>query len=143
MGIVLTDGNNSEPPQSYIIDMSNKIMEVLRLVSSFLISMTGDLFQSVYAGYEGRAGMAAIVLRHDHQLNGTEVYNHLVKTLPAYAWPWFLRIQVSHADTLYLQCVFLSVKLYCSFVSLPVLSDLSGCDRDLQAAEGEAGPGGF
>lgn len=46
-------------------------------------------------GYEGRVGMAAIVLKRDHTLNGTKLYNHLVKTLPAYAWPWFLRIQTS------------------------------------------------
>lgn len=56
----------------------------------------------MYAGREGRAGMAAIVLRQDHQLNGTKLYNHLVKTLPAYAWPWFLRIQVNQADNRYL-----------------------------------------
>ncbi|XP_030292537.1 long-chain fatty acid transport protein 6 [Sparus aurata] len=46
-------------------------------------------------GYEGRAGMAAIVLKPAHKLNGTKLYNHVVKTLPAYAWPWFLRIQTS------------------------------------------------
>ncbi|KAI3361810.1 hypothetical protein L3Q82_001967 [Scortum barcoo] len=46
-------------------------------------------------GYEGRAGMAAVVLKRDHKLNGTKLYNHLVKTLPAYAWPWFLRVQTS------------------------------------------------
>ncbi|XP_053195978.1 long-chain fatty acid transport protein 6 [Scomber japonicus] len=46
-------------------------------------------------GYEGRAGMASIVIKQDHTLNGSELYNHLVKTLPAYAWPRFLRIQTS------------------------------------------------
>ncbi|XP_071321706.1 long-chain fatty acid transport protein 2 [Trachinotus anak] len=46
-------------------------------------------------GYEGRAGMAAIVLKHDHKLNGTKLYNHLVQTLPVYAWPRFLRVQTS------------------------------------------------
>lgn len=97
----------------------------------------------MYAGYEGRAGMAAIVLKQDHTLNGTKLYNHLVETLPAYAWPWFLRIQVIHAGADYLPYVFLSVKFYCSFGSLLVFPDLSGCDGDLQAAEGEAGPGGF
>lgn len=97
----------------------------------------------MYAGNEGRAGMAAIVLKQDHKLNGAKLYNHLVKTLPAYAWPWFLRIQVSHAGVHYLQGVFFSVKSHCSFVSLPAFSDRSGCYGDLQAAEGEAGPGGF
>ncbi|XP_041667020.1 very long-chain acyl-CoA synthetase [Cheilinus undulatus] len=44
-------------------------------------------------GYEGRAGMAAVVLKPDQKLDGTDLYNHLVQTLPAYAWPWFIRIQ--------------------------------------------------
>lgn len=47
--------------------------------------------------------MAAIVLKQDHKLSGTKLYNHLVKTLPVYAWPWFLRIQVSHAGIHYIQ----------------------------------------
>ncbi|KAM7369469.1 hypothetical protein PAMP_013736 [Pampus punctatissimus] len=46
-------------------------------------------------GYEGRAGMAAVVLKQDHNLNGSKLYSHLVKALPAYAWLWFLRIQTS------------------------------------------------
>ncbi|CAK6972262.1 long-chain fatty acid transport protein 6 [Scomber scombrus] len=46
-------------------------------------------------GYEGRAGMASIVIKQDHKLNGPKLYSHLGKTLPAYAWPRFLRIQTS------------------------------------------------
>ncbi|CAF91920.1 unnamed protein product, partial [Tetraodon nigroviridis] len=44
---------------------------------------------------EGRAGMAAVVLKQDQQLDGKRLYQHLVKSLPAYAWPWLLRIQSS------------------------------------------------
>ncbi|TSK16122.1 Long-chain fatty acid transport protein 6 [Bagarius yarrelli] len=44
-------------------------------------------------GYEGRAGMAAVVLKEGHDLNGEILYSHLVQNLPAYAWPWFLRVQ--------------------------------------------------
>ncbi|CAF96569.1 unnamed protein product [Tetraodon nigroviridis] len=47
------------------------------------------------AGREGRAGMAAVVLKQDQQLDRKRLYQHLVKSLPAYAWPWFLRIQSS------------------------------------------------
>lgn len=54
--------------------------------------------------------MAAIVLKPAHKLNGTKLYNHVVKTLPAYAWPWFLRIQVSLSDIHYFKYMFLSVK---------------------------------
>uniref|UniRef100_A0A3Q3EC35 long-chain-fatty-acid--CoA ligase n=1 Tax=Labrus bergylta TaxID=56723 RepID=A0A3Q3EC35_9LABR len=37
--------------------------------------------------------MAAVVLKPDQKLDGTKIYNHLVQTLPAYSWPWFLRVQ--------------------------------------------------
>lgn len=60
------------------------------------------------AGYEGRAGMAAVVLKDGHGLDGERLYGHLLQTLPTYAWPWFLRVQV------------VSGLLFCS----PVLSDL-------------------
>ncbi|XP_041915016.1 long-chain fatty acid transport protein 6 [Alosa sapidissima] len=46
-------------------------------------------------GYEGRAGMAAIVLKPDQKLDGKRFYSHLVQNLPAYAWPWFLRVETS------------------------------------------------
>ncbi|XP_062410871.1 long-chain fatty acid transport protein 6 [Sardina pilchardus] len=46
-------------------------------------------------GYEGRAGMAAIVLKPDQKLDGRTFYSHLVQNLPAYAWPWFLRVETS------------------------------------------------
>lgn len=52
----------------------------------------------MHSGYEGRAGMAAIVLKQDLKLDGKKLYEHLVKTLPPYAWPRFLRIQVSRSD---------------------------------------------
>lgn len=54
--------------------------------------LLGAFIQS--AGYEGRTGMAAVVLKQDHELAGRKLYHHLVETLPAYAWPRFLRIQV-------------------------------------------------
>ncbi|XP_064164215.1 long-chain fatty acid transport protein 6 [Anguilla rostrata] len=44
-------------------------------------------------GYEGRAGMAAVVLKPDQTLDGEKLYNHLRENLPAYSWPWFLRVQ--------------------------------------------------
>lgn len=63
--------------------------------------------------------MAAVVLKRDHKLNGPELYSHLLRTLPAYAWPRFLRVQVSNAAILHLQCVYtVSVRFYCSSVFL-------------------------
>ncbi|XP_066567461.1 long-chain fatty acid transport protein 6 [Amia ocellicauda] len=46
-------------------------------------------------GHEGKAGMAAVVLKSGHELDGQTLYRHLVKHLPAYSWPWFLRVQTS------------------------------------------------
>ncbi|CAF96571.1 unnamed protein product [Tetraodon nigroviridis] len=56
---------------------------------------TLDPGMAPYIRREGRAGMAAVVLKQDQQLDGKRLYQHLVKSLPAYAWPWFLRIQSS------------------------------------------------
>ncbi|KAL6097282.1 slc27a6 [Pungitius sinensis] len=54
-----------------------------------------NIYGVTIPGHEGRAGMAAIVLRPDHKFDGPTLYEHLLKTLPAYAWPWFLRVQTS------------------------------------------------
>ncbi|XP_051268263.1 long-chain fatty acid transport protein 6 isoform X1 [Dicentrarchus labrax] len=71
---------------------TTEVSEVLGLVDFI---QEANIYGVTIPGYEGRAGMAAVVLKQDHQLNGTKLYNHLVKTLPAYAWPWFLRVQTS------------------------------------------------
>nr|XP_020666468.1 long-chain fatty acid transport protein 3 [Pogona vitticeps] len=44
-------------------------------------------------GYEGRAGMATVVLQPGHEFNGAELYTHVTELLPPYARPRFLRIQ--------------------------------------------------
>ncbi|XP_050786673.1 long-chain fatty acid transport protein 3 [Gopherus flavomarginatus] len=49
-------------------------------------------------GYEGRAGMAAIVLRPGCKLDGAQLYSHVVEFLPPYARPRFLRVQ-DHLET--------------------------------------------
>lgn len=68
-------------------------------VSEVLGGLDFLLDVSVYGvtvpGYEGRVGMAAVVLKDDHGLDGERLYGHLIHTLPPYAWPWFLRVQTS------------------------------------------------
>ncbi|XP_059213942.1 long-chain fatty acid transport protein 6 [Centropristis striata] len=71
---------------------TTEVSEVLGLLDFI---QEANIYGVTVQGYEGRAGMAAIVLKKDHKLNGRKIYNHLGKTLPAYAWPWFLRIQTS------------------------------------------------
>ncbi|XP_004403117.1 PREDICTED: LOW QUALITY PROTEIN: long-chain fatty acid transport protein 3 [Odobenus rosmarus divergens] len=50
-------------------------------------------------GHEGRAGMAALVLRPPHSLDLVQLYAHISENLPPYAWPRFLRLQESLATT--------------------------------------------
>ncbi|XP_040914838.1 very long-chain acyl-CoA synthetase [Toxotes jaculatrix] len=71
---------------------TTEVSEVLGLLDFI---KEANVYGVTLPGYEGRVGMAAIVLTHDHRLDGTKLHEHLVKTLPAYAWPWFLRIQTS------------------------------------------------
>ncbi|XP_053175782.1 long-chain fatty acid transport protein 2-like isoform X1 [Scomber japonicus] len=44
---------------------------------------------------EGRAGMAAVILRDGQMFDSTDVFKHLANFLPAYARPRFMRIQSS------------------------------------------------
>uniref|UniRef100_A0A8C5HKA7 long-chain-fatty-acid--CoA ligase n=1 Tax=Gouania willdenowi TaxID=441366 RepID=A0A8C5HKA7_GOUWI len=44
-------------------------------------------------GHEGRIGMAAVTLTDGVQFDGSKIYNHVVKCLPSYARPRFIRIQ--------------------------------------------------
>ncbi|KAM9338344.1 long-chain fatty acid transport protein 2 [Symphorus nematophorus] len=69
--------------------------EVSEVLGFLNFIQEGNVYGVTVPGYEGRAGMAALVLKQDHKLNGTQLYNHLVDALPVYAWPWFLRIQGS------------------------------------------------
>ncbi|TNN31172.1 Long-chain fatty acid transport protein 3 [Liparis tanakae] len=71
---------------------TTEVSEVLGLLD--FIQET-NIYGVTVPGHEGRAGMAAVVLKPDHILDGANLYAHLVKTLPAYAWPWFLRVQTS------------------------------------------------
>ncbi|XP_028021345.2 long-chain fatty acid transport protein 3 isoform X2 [Balaenoptera acutorostrata] len=50
-------------------------------------------------GHEGRAGMAALVLRPPHSLDLVQLYVHVSENLPPYARPRFLRLQESLATT--------------------------------------------
>lgn len=69
--------------------------EVAEVLGSLEFIQEANVYGVTVPGHEGRAGMAAVVLKPDHQLDGEELYTQLVDTLPAYAWPWFLRVQIS------------------------------------------------
>ncbi|XP_054469161.1 long-chain fatty acid transport protein 2 [Anoplopoma fimbria] len=71
---------------------TTEVSEVLGLLDFI---QEANIYGVTIPGYEGRAGMAAVVFKQDHKLDGRKLYNHLIKSLPAYAWPWFLRVQTS------------------------------------------------
>ncbi|XP_005356189.1 long-chain fatty acid transport protein 6 [Microtus ochrogaster] len=50
-------------------------------------------------GYEGKAGMASIILKPNKSLDLEKMYHQVVTSLPAYACPRFLRIQEKMATT--------------------------------------------
>ncbi|KAK7810340.1 hypothetical protein U0070_009374 [Myodes glareolus] len=50
-------------------------------------------------GYEGKAGMASIILKPHKSLDLEKMYDQVVTSLPAYACPRFLRIQEKMATT--------------------------------------------
>ncbi|XP_028318297.1 very long-chain acyl-CoA synthetase-like isoform X1 [Gouania willdenowi] len=71
---------------------TTEVSEVLGLLA-FIVE--ANVYGVSVPGCEGRAGMAAVVLKRGHTLDGHQLYKHLVETLPAYAWPRFLRLQSS------------------------------------------------
>lgn len=52
------------------------------------------LFQTSFSDYEGKAGMASIILKPNKSLDLEKFYEQVLTFLPAYACPRFLRIQV-------------------------------------------------
>ncbi|XP_077398711.1 long-chain fatty acid transport protein 6 isoform X2 [Vanacampus margaritifer] len=70
-------------------------MEVSEVLCLLDFIQEANVYGVTVPEYEGRVGMAAVVLKPEHTLHGPDLYQHLVETLPAYAWPWFLRIQPS------------------------------------------------
>ncbi|KAM9735273.1 long-chain fatty acid transport protein 6 [Menidia menidia] len=44
-------------------------------------------------GHEGRAGMAAVIVRPGHTFDGRKLFEHAVRELPPYARPLFIRLQ--------------------------------------------------
>lgn len=45
-------------------------------------------------GHEGRAGMAAMNVKPGFTFDGKKLFEHVMRDLPAYARPLFIRLQV-------------------------------------------------
>ncbi|XP_047412037.1 long-chain fatty acid transport protein 6 isoform X1 [Sciurus carolinensis] len=52
-----------------------------------------NVYGVAVSGYEGKAGMASIILKPNKSLDLEKIYEQVVTSLPAYACPRFLRIQ--------------------------------------------------
>ncbi|XP_015341987.1 long-chain fatty acid transport protein 6 [Marmota marmota marmota] len=52
-----------------------------------------NVYGVTVSGYEGKAGMASIILKPNKSLDLEKIYEQVVTSLPAYACPRFLRIQ--------------------------------------------------
>uniref|UniRef100_A0AAQ6A701 long-chain-fatty-acid--CoA ligase n=1 Tax=Amphiprion ocellaris TaxID=80972 RepID=A0AAQ6A701_AMPOC len=69
---------------------TTEVMETLGLVD-FIQEV--NVYGVEIPGHEGRAGMAAIILRPGLVFDGKKLFEHAMRDLPAYARPLFIRLQ--------------------------------------------------
>ncbi|XP_024212491.2 long-chain fatty acid transport protein 6 isoform X2 [Pan troglodytes] len=67
--------------------------EVADVIGMLDFIQEANVYGVAISGYEGRAGMASIILKPNTSLDLEKVYEQVVTFLPAYACPRFLRIQ--------------------------------------------------
>ncbi|XP_069890228.1 long-chain fatty acid transport protein 6 [Dipodomys merriami] len=68
-------------------------MEVADVIGMLDFIQEANVYGVTVPGYEGKTGMAAILLKPNKSLDLEQIYEQVVATLPAYACPRFLRIQ--------------------------------------------------
>jgi fatty-acyl-CoA synthase len=66
--------------------------EVAELLGRFPGIAIANVYGVEVAGADGRAGMAALLLRNPASLDGSELYRHASESLPPYAVPVFVRL---------------------------------------------------
>ncbi|KYO20618.1 hypothetical protein Y1Q_0012516 [Alligator mississippiensis] len=67
-------------------------LEVAEVLGMLDFVQEANVYGVSVKGYEGRIGMAAIVLISDQQFDGKRLYKHVMDFLPRYAQPRFVRI---------------------------------------------------
>ncbi|XP_003216470.2 long-chain fatty acid transport protein 6 [Anolis carolinensis] len=67
--------------------------EVSDVVGMLEFIQEANVYGVSVQGYEGKAGMASIILKPNKSLDVEQLYEHVVTYLPSYARPLFLRIQ--------------------------------------------------
>ncbi|KAJ8007427.1 hypothetical protein DPEC_G00117380 [Dallia pectoralis] len=71
---------------------TTEVTEVLGLVDFI---QEANVYGVEVSGNEGRAGMAAVIVRAECEFSGRKLFDHVVQCLPAYARPIFIRLQES------------------------------------------------
>ncbi|XP_060617983.2 long-chain fatty acid transport protein 6 [Anolis sagrei] len=67
--------------------------EVSDVIGMLDFIQEANVYGVAVQGYEGKAGMASIILKPNKSLDVEQLYEHVVTYLPSYARPLFLRIQ--------------------------------------------------
>ncbi|KAM6976088.1 long-chain fatty acid transport protein 6 [Tautogolabrus adspersus] len=67
--------------------------EVTEVVGQVDFIQEANVYGVEIAGHEGRAGMAAMIVRPGFTFDGKKLFDHVTRELPAYARPLFVRIQ--------------------------------------------------
>ncbi|XP_055010156.1 long-chain fatty acid transport protein 6 [Boleophthalmus pectinirostris] len=70
---------------------TTEVTEILGLVD-FIQEV--NVYGVEVPGHEGRAGMAAVIVRPDHTFDGEKLFECVVRDLPGYARPLFIRLQL-------------------------------------------------
>ncbi|XP_041915015.1 long-chain fatty acid transport protein 6 [Alosa alosa] len=71
---------------------TTEVTEILGLVDFI---QEANVYGVEVPGNEGKAGMAAIIVRPDFKFDGKKLFDHAVRDLPTYARPLFIRLQES------------------------------------------------
>ncbi|KAJ8271670.1 hypothetical protein COCON_G00105290 [Conger conger] len=75
---------------------TNEVSDVLTMMDFI---KEANVYGVHVPGHEGRIGMAAVMLREGREFDCSSIFSHVVKYLPAYARPCFVRIQNSSSIT--------------------------------------------
>uniref|UniRef100_A0A8C1XTH9 long-chain-fatty-acid--CoA ligase n=1 Tax=Cyprinus carpio TaxID=7962 RepID=A0A8C1XTH9_CYPCA len=71
---------------------TTEVTEILGLVDFI---QEANVYGVQVPGNEGRAGMAAVIVRPECRFDGKKLFSHVLRELPSYARPLFIRLQES------------------------------------------------
>ncbi|TRY89276.1 hypothetical protein DNTS_014788, partial [Danionella cerebrum] len=69
---------------------TNEVSDIMTMAPSV---EEANVYGVTVPGYEGRVGMASLILKNSHQFESEDIFTHVTSYLPSYARPRFIRIQ--------------------------------------------------